>query len=233
MMHKSCFTHPLRSPEVNHPCTTTRNVKRGRGLLMFSLLFTWFGLTACGMAVVWEYEHVDGGPTRVSDAWPSESLLVPANDKATLVFFAHPKCPCTRASIGELARVMTHCPQGLQAYVMFIKPTEFAHEADWEKSDLWRSAAQIPGVTVGCDFGGREAQSFHAETSGYTLLYDKHGQLLFRGGITSSRGHSGDNAGRCAIVDFVMQGRANTDQTKVYGCALGTPTEGNEPCYQP
>jgi len=34
------------------------------------------------------------------------------------------------------------------------------------------------------------------------MLYDKLGQLVFNGGITSSRGHEGDNEGQDAIIVF-------------------------------
>jgi hypothetical protein len=114
---------------------------------------------------------------------------------------AHPKCPCTRASIGELAAIMAHCQGRLNAYVLFMKPEGFTE--DWEKTDLWQSASQIPDVQVISDPSGEEARRFSAVTSGQTLLYDLKGELLFSGGITPSRGHSGDNAGKSAIVSII------------------------------
>jgi len=67
---------------------------------------------------------------------------------------------------------------------------------------------------------GAEAARFHATTSGYVLLYDVNGKLRFHGGITGSRGHSGDNAGRSAIEAILMGGLAETKQTFVFGCPL-------------
>jgi hypothetical protein len=105
----------------------------------------------------------------------------------------------------------------ITAYVLFVKPSGSAD--DWEKTDLWQSAANIPGVSVVVD-DGAEALRFHAVTSGQTALYDVEGRLLFSGGITGSRGHSGDNAGRSAIVSLLNTGEAERTETSVFGCPL-------------
>jgi hypothetical protein len=141
---------------------------------------------------------------------------------------AHPHCPCTRASIGELASIMAHSQGRLTAYVLFLKPQVFSE--DWEKTDLWQSAATIPGVTVIPDDDGREARLFRAVTSGQVVLYHSEGRLLFSGGITSSRGHSGDNAGQSSIVSLVNAGVPVRTETFVFGCPLFDP---NSECWGP
>jgi hypothetical protein len=120
--------------------------------------------------------------------------------------------------MGELASIMAHTQGRLTAYVLFLKPQGFSE--DWEKTDLWQSAASIPGVNVMIDEGGAEARLFNSSTSGQTILYDAKGRALFSGGITGSRGHSGDNAGRSAIVSLVNTGTAEQAETKVFGCPL-------------
>jgi hypothetical protein len=92
-------------------------------------------------------------------------------------------------------------------------------------SDLWRIAESIPGVTVMADPGGVEIALFGIETSGHTLLYGRDGALVFSGGITSMRGHEGDNAGRSAIVALVEGRTAALDRTRIFGCALHGPAE--------
>jgi hypothetical protein len=154
--------------------------------------------------------------------WPADSQLRRESDQPTLLFFAHPKCPCTRASIGELSRIMTLCRGQVQAYAIFVKPTDAVDDDQWDQGDLWTKAEQIPGVITVCDVDGKEAKRFQAATSGLAILYDQAGQILFRGGITASRGHSGDNLGRSAIVALLTQGSALVDHTEVYGCELGT-----------
>jgi hypothetical protein len=139
------------------------------------------------------------------------------------LMFAHPKCPCTRASISELARIVARCGERLSVHVLFDKPA--GASSDWEQTDLCSAARNIPGVQVATDFDQREARRFAAKTSGFVLLYDADGRLLFNGGITSSRGHSGDNLGRSTIVELVTKGTSAADHTSVFGCLLYTTCE--------
>jgi hypothetical protein len=116
---------------------------------------------------------------------------------------------------------MAHSQGRLSAYVLFLKPAGFSE--DWEQTDLWQSAANIPGVKVMLDGDGKEARLFHAGTSGQTVLYDPHGRLLFSGGITGSRGHFGDNAGQASIVSLVNAEVPSQTETSVFGCPLFDP----------
>ena len=116
---------------------------------------------------------------------------------------------------------MAHCQGRLAAYVLFVKPDGVSN--DWERTDLWQSASRIPGVKVIQDSEGVEARLFHGATSGQAILYDPEGRLQFSGGITASRGHSGDNEGRSAIVSLVNAKVADRRETLVFGCPLFDP----------
>ena len=65
-----------------------------------------------------------------------------------------------------------------------------------------------------------EARRFGAATSGYVVLYDMRGQLLFKGGITAGRGHAVDNAGADAIKSLLRGRSADMNRAPVYGCSL-------------
>jgi hypothetical protein len=200
---------------------------RARVLLLLGTI-SWLLAISFGLWMLWGYENTPGTAAQPPHQWPADSNISAARDHATLVMLAHPHCPCTRATIGELASIMAHSQGRLTAYVLFLKPAGFSEE--WEKSDLWQSAASIPGVTAVIDDEGAEAKRFHAATSGQTLLYDAGGRLLFSGGITGSRGHSGDNAGRSAIMSFVNSGAAERTESFVFGCPLFDP---NSECRMP
>ena len=178
----------------------------------------WLAAVVGATILMTRYSNTPGGGGPPPTSWPTGSQIVLDSNRPTLVMFAHPHCPCTRASLGELERLMAQVPGRLSAQVVFLKPPGTA--ADWEKTDLWSKASSIPGVSVGADNAGSEARRFHAETSGQTLLYDTAGKLRFQGGITSGRGHAGDNPGRSAIQELLREGRANQVKTPVFGCAL-------------
>src|SRR5258706_356126 len=85
---------------------------------------------------------------------------------------------------------------------------------------LGRKASAMPGVIVHRDDDGVEVKRFHSETSGHTMLYAGNGRLMFHGGITFSRGHSGDNSGRSALVALLENEGSNQSKTPVFGCSL-------------
>jgi len=179
----------------------------------------WVMAVGSGMTMLWAYAEAPGAAASAPAVWPRESRIRPSAERATLIMLAHPYCPCTRASIEELDRLMARAGDRLTTDVLFVTPPDAS--GGWEATDLWRSAAAIPGVTVFDDVDGIEAHRFGALTSGQVLLYDAAGRLRFSGGITPARGHAGDNAGRSAIVALVEgASSASNFETPVFGCSL-------------
>jgi hypothetical protein len=64
------------------------------------------------------------------------------------------------------------------------------------------------------------ARRFAAMTSGHALLYGPNGHLLFSGGITFARGHSGDNPGCDAVIALITTGENESRTAAVFGCSL-------------
>lgn len=186
----------------------------------------WLAGVSIGLWVVGRFEASAGPAGWTPAQWPVASRLTLDSHVDTLILFAHPQCPCTRASIEELNQLMARCQGKIATEVLFLQPTNATDE--WVRTGRWQTAAAIPGVRVEADLGGVEARRFDAETSGYVVLYNPQGRLLFGGGITSSRGHVGDNAGEAAIVSLVAGRNVALKQTPVYGCSLTNcsfPTE--------
>lgn len=178
----------------------------------------WLLVIAAGLRGMMRFENTAGDPGKPPILWPAQSVIQPAADMPTLVMLAHPQCSCTRASIGELEMIMTRAQGRVKTYVLFLRPAGFPD--GWEATDLWESAARIPGVTVLSDDTGREAGVFRALTSGQTMLYGSDGHLLFSGGITGSRGHLGENDSYRALLALLGQGPAERTSTAVFGCEL-------------
>ena len=197
------------------------NIKSGIKFETFFLIgaVLWGALVVSGLFIVGNYENSPNFEVRPAPAhWPEASGLSLARDRYTLVMLAHPKCPCTRASLGELERLMAETQGKIQTYILFVRPAGFSES--WVKTDLWQKAEKIPGVQVVMDDKGAKAKYFNGSTSGETYLYDAKGNLMFAGGITASRGHEGDNAGRSAIDSLIQEGKSNLKQTYTFGCAL-------------
>jgi len=178
---------------------------------------TWIAAVAFGLRSLFQYENTPGSVGVLAQEWPN-TQIERATDRPTLLMVAHPRCPCTVASVAELARIMARLQGRVAACVLLVKPN--GSGPDWEDTNLRRSAEAIPGVKVIFDPDGVEARRFGAETSGHTLLFGANGHLLFNGGITASRGHAGDNAGESAIVALVNNQTPARTRTLVFGCSL-------------
>ena len=193
-------------------------------------VITWLALIAFGFLALFSYELSTGKHAQAAPCfWPLTSRVKPDPDLFNLLLFAHPKCPCTGATLGELSAVMAQCEGKLAAHVLFLIPGGAVE--GWERTSLWRAAQLIPGVRCTADCDGREAELFGAFTSGQALLYDPQCQLVFEGGITGARGHSGDNAGRAAVVSIV-NGRSTTESITnhpVFGCPIRETDETRFP----
>jgi hypothetical protein len=191
--------------------------KRSTGFLTLAGAF-WVSFVAIGFLILAEEQFTPVKATPRVTLFPPNCGFQLVSDKPTLVLFAHPHCPCTRASLHELAVLIAQTKNRVSAIVVFTIPD--CVPAGWEQGDLWDSAKTIPGVHVIRDPGGREALRFDVEGSGHVLLYAPSGKLLFSGGITGPRGHEGDNVGRSAVVSFILEGHASITQTPVFGCSL-------------
>lgn len=178
----------------------------------------WLGSIILGMSVLAKHEATPGVDSIASHRWPQDSKLHRNPNGMTLLMFAHPRCPCTRASLAELEDILDRRPNDLQCNVVFFEPADAG--ADWMNTDQVVTARSIVGVDVASDIDGLEAKRFSATTSGYTLLYDRSGNLVFSGGITMSRGHIGDNAGQIAVEKILAGESTNQSNTPVFGCSM-------------
>jgi hypothetical protein len=170
------------------------------------------------MAALWLYSATAGKEGNPPDRWPASSTLQRTPGASTLVMFVHPKCPCSRASISELAVLLAHSGGHLHAQVVFLKPP--GEKDSWIHTGLWRAASELPGTAVSDDLDGRETELFHAAVSGEALVYDASGNLRFQGGVTGARGHIGDNAGCSAVESYANTGIIPLAKTPVFGCPL-------------
>ena len=178
----------------------------------------WLVLSLIGTVVLVAYSNSAGAQDHEARDLPDSLAAEMTPGRHTLLMFVHPKCPCSRSSLSELARLMMSCAKQVDARVYFFQPA--GQPDDWSHTDLWNSAARIPGVSVARDVDGQHALSMQAETSGQVFLFDPQRKMVFRGGITAGRGHEGDNYGRTAVENIVLHNHAERSMTPVFGCTI-------------
>lgn len=182
------------------------------GLVVGFAAVVWLAGVAAGFAVWDRYDATPGAQ--------AEAAGEPGAAAWTLTLYAHPHCPCTRASLDELAELARALPPVVQVRVVFVRPAGAA--PGWERTASWDAAAAIPGVEVTCDADGDAARA-GAATSGHVVLTDAAGRVAFRGGLTRGRGRVGESAARRTILG-VVAGEQADGEAPVYGCPLA-----NEP----
>ncbi len=126
--------------------------------------------------------------------------------------------------MAELAHLCERGGDRVSVQAVLLRPGRDREPGGW--SDIEADLADLPRLTIRPDPGGEEARRFGVATSGHVLLYDPGGRLLFSGGITSARGHRGDNRGRDAVLDRMLGRAAGTAESPVFGCPLATPRPG-------
>jgi hypothetical protein len=156
----------------------------------------------------------------IPDRWPVDAGIARPTERALLLMFLHPRCPCSMASLHELQQVLSRSGNALDAKVIFVIPPNAP--SDWhDQGALLTAAHALRGVTVINDEGAKIASEFAATTSGQVALYNAQGKLQFHGGITDGRGHEGDNSGLDSVLALVLGRQPALASTAAYGCSLG------------
>lgn len=174
----------------------------------------WLGGAAFGAWRLWSFESTPGAVGMTPLTWPRESAIKPETGRATLLMFVHPECSCTHASIAELENILSSSHGRIGARIVMTQVNGLKPDATAELG------ARLTGTPIVNDALGLESRRYGALTSGYTVVYDADGALRFSGGITSARGHAGDNMGHRAAVAALLQPSIRHATHEVYGCPL-------------
>ncbi|HEY1860407.1 MAG TPA: hypothetical protein VGG61_08640, partial [Gemmataceae bacterium] len=75
-----------------------------------------------GYWVLLDYAGTPGAEGIANTDWPADSTLALDASRPTIVLALHPHCPCSRATVNELAEIMACCPSHATVHVLFLKP---------------------------------------------------------------------------------------------------------------
>ncbi|HLO97235.1 MAG TPA: hypothetical protein VK171_01460 [Fimbriimonas sp.] len=136
----------------------------------------------------------------------------------TLLVFAHPKCPCTVATLKCLEELHQVHPEIQVELALVIPPNspklfEDGPSSEWQASHRWAKRT--------IDRNGTLAKSLGAIASGHTFLFEEKGDVVFAGGITRARGVVGEST---ALRDLItcINGKQSFGLSRhdVFGCSL-------------
>jgi hypothetical protein len=202
-------------------------------MMIFFCAGLWSLALLVGFGYLQSYESTAGAVLASPRTLPADVTKSCPMGHHKLFMAAHPRCPCTRASVEELSKILARNSTPVDVHILFFKPLG----SDWAPTDLWRQAIAIPGVQAIWDEDGIEAARLGALTSGHTLLFNPDGKLLFSGGVTSSRGHAGPSDGNRSLASWLTPGETGAIEAPVFGCPLtnlhSPCTKGNKACQLP
>lgn len=202
-----------RNPHSPRHCSCTRR------RFTIAILVVWIVAITSGVVLLADYSSVPGRKGVSPRAeWPSESQLELSTENPTVLVFLHPRCPCSRATLRQLARLSADCKGMFELQPVFYCP--LAEGDGWAHTDLWTTATTLTTRTPFVDRGGTETARFGARTSGYCLLFSSLGKQRFSGGVTAGRGHEGSNLGYEALTNLLKNHDAPAVELPVYGCAI-------------
>ncbi len=201
-------------------------------------IVAWGVAVAAGAMLMNVYSMTPGSAGSPPVRWPGGSEIPLDRRCPTLLIFLHPQCPCSDASLDELAAAIDRTSGRVSAWALVYRPR--TNDDDWFPGELREAMAAIPGLSIAEDHEGAEAALFGIETSGHVLLFGPEGDLWFSGGITDGRGHRGESLGRSALITRILDHRSSARPSipeatgptvpvdaPVFGCPLTTP--GTEP----
>lgn len=176
---------------------------------------------------------MQAGPVgSVQKNWPALSKIHRDDRRPSLLLFLHPNCSCSKASVGELERLLVYTKDQADVRVIFARSQE--NETPVMQTAIWKQVQELSGVKeIIVDETDFESQLFGAKTSGQTFLYDENGKLVFAGGLTPSRGHMGDSVGREAILSWLQTKKSNLMISSVYGCLIRKPSSDESAGLRP
>lgn len=163
---------------------------------------TWSLLTfACFFVLLPSSQQAPAFSSAAESKWPARTKLLPYQSQGHLLVFVHPYCPCTLATLKNLQDLSI--PETVTVSVVQLRNRNL-ESIHTPFSGISR-IVEKKGWNLVLDDDGMEAKTFGATTSGECMLFSPTGSLLFAGGITASRGHSGENTGLDLLSGMIQQ----------------------------
>lgn len=179
----------------------------------------WLASLVASAAVLERYARTPGSAGEASPASLSQGNAA-ASGTWRVTMYAHPKCPCTRASLAELARVARATGSGVSVEYEVVMYRPDSADDDWVRGRSWDLASEINGARIVIDPEGRIAARDGGLTSGHVVVRDASGAVVYAGGVTNGRGETGASAAGDALIHALRGGESALSVGPVFGCEI-------------
>jgi hypothetical protein len=136
----------------------------------------------------------------------------------TLIMVVHPDCPCSKASLRNLAAILDATRLPVRAEIVGAVPP--GYDGPMRNLALARGIVKSELVIMDAD---RALQTYGARTSGHLFVYDPDQDLVYSGGLTPARGAEDAMSSMRWFNVLVRQG-AIASSAPTFGCSLSSAT---------
>lgn len=191
----------------------------------------WLIAVACGWWALTAYSLPASPRVELEppSRWPEDSGIAAPAEGNVLLIFVHPRCPCTQATIAELAKLRCHLLRrgaGRWPSTYIVATIPQTRESSWTDSPLLRRAVHELDGTLVLDENGLRSKRFGATHSGTVLLYNDQKIRRYAGGVTIARGHEGDNRGLQSLQSILLGENVQPVSLPALGCRLVMVPDG-------
>src|SRR5437867_11128633 len=88
------------------------------------MLLLWLGLIVGGYAWLFRYSFAAGKTIAAPSSLPAALATAKPSGRAQLFVALHPRCPCSRATVRELAKILTRSARASDVTVLMYKPAD-------------------------------------------------------------------------------------------------------------
>ncbi|MBX3315355.1 MAG: hypothetical protein KF902_00675 [Phycisphaeraceae bacterium] len=176
-----------------------------------TIVCLWLGLLGLGVGIIERYAHLPG-------PIGSEPGAHEQRERPLARMYVHPRCPCSRASLLELASLMSAPGVDADVEIHLYSPADASD--DWAKGRTWQIAERIPRARVLIDPEAARAHADGALTSGHLVVRTAAGTVAFSGGITRARGEQGPSPAHDRVLPLL---RTDPDQDNTLTLAAVAP----------
>ena len=211
---------------TTHTASTPPN-KSTAGWFIYPAIVAWLAAVMVGWGFIANYEYSVNTPlpNSIVSRWPEQTALVRQEKCPTMLFFLHPKCPCSHASLSELEGLLSFDQESAEPapdLIVVVTVPANANES-WTGTPTLERAKRLANARLYFDSGGIEAARFGATTSGLVMFFDRAGDRQYAGGITMARGHEGANVGRDCLAEVLRGAPLTNREIPAFGCRLCLP----------
>lgn len=183
-----------------------------------AIVCLWLGMLGIGIGVIEHYAN-QPGPVGSEPAAHEPGTHEPRT-RPLARMYVHPRCPCSRASLLELAALMSSPQVVADLEIHFYRPADAPD--DWASGRAWRLAQQIPRARILIDPEAARAHADGALTSGHLVIRTADGAIAYSGGITRSRGEQGHSPAHDRVLHLLGAERDSHNEPALAQAAPAT-----------